>query len=841
MNASQRVQPVETVAETENDMAAQCQDDSRTSTKLLSLANEEDETEQEAAVVLVETRSEKVLDTVDEEPTRLSPVPTKDASESVEVNEDNIDTEAEKMTTTPELEKPDDLEKVDKEEKKDSDTKEDKVNENKSPETIIHREEPVEVLEDTQAVQEVAALEKPEKKEGATSESDEEELSEITTSESIGTKIQELARIASQAAAENEEEQPKSDISEEKRKSETESDVLAEVTESAPEKSVIDRQEEENYERKESSSAEIQEKSTEENAAMLVEEDLNEVNESVTDAEAQEPKEEVSQEKVPEVEPVPAEVISTNFSTETEVTAASLITPNDTLDNENESDPSMLNVADKVTLHERSIQLVTAGMIPSRKSSIQTDIADSSTVEEVLPISTRKSRSSSSSSNGHKDENPVESTPNIVEAKEEAPIESPAEPESIEIEGEALATSPEESPLETSEKRSSSPEAAPLEPEKSAEHKTDQIAPVERVEATETIEEEKMVVEDKEDTKMSSDAESELKEPLPEKEEIEASLSPVSDETKLSVETTSSVLDNDDTQETTSTSLANIPSPIEPNSPAEIPDMSDVTSSEAPPMKEQDSSSVPDEEIPTAKVVESDTTVTSVETLPEVPKPAEEPNLEDDATGSENTVTAEKPEAATDSKEPDENLPLVKESIDVPTETHVPSSSDTESEPTVILPESKLEMEETDLASEIVKEVEERISKSEMEANNLKEVKAEEKSEADVQVAEEVLQKDVSEEVAPEEDSVVQEVVAVVVDESAAPDAPGKPLRSKKSPSSSDNEETPGALAAENETPKNKDVKDELPTPELIDDKLSDVRKKNKSRRKRDIVTCKCC
>ena len=41
--------------------------------KLLSLANEEDETEQEAAVVLVEARSEKVLDTVDEEPTRLSP------------------------------------------------------------------------------------------------------------------------------------------------------------------------------------------------------------------------------------------------------------------------------------------------------------------------------------------------------------------------------------------------------------------------------------------------------------------------------------------------------------------------------------------------------------------------------------------------------------------------------------------------------------------------------------------------------------------------------------------------------------------------------------------------
>ena len=64
-------------------------------------------------------------------------MPTKDASESVEVNEDNIDTEAEKMTTTAELEKPDDLEKVDKEEKKDSDTKELKVNENKSPGTSV--------------------------------------------------------------------------------------------------------------------------------------------------------------------------------------------------------------------------------------------------------------------------------------------------------------------------------------------------------------------------------------------------------------------------------------------------------------------------------------------------------------------------------------------------------------------------------------------------------------------------------------------------------------------------------------------------------------------------------
>jgi len=68
---------------------------------------------------------------------------------------------------------------------------------------------------------------------------------------------------------------------------------------------------------------------------------------------------------------------------------------------------------------------------------------------------------------------------------------------------------------------------------------------------------------------------------------------------------------------------------------------------------------------------------------------------------------------------------------------------------------------------------------------------------------------------------------------------PIKPLRSKKSSTSSDNEEA-SAVAVEQET---KNVKDELATPELIEDKLSDVRKikKNKSRRKRDMVTCKCC
>jgi hypothetical protein len=75
---------------------AQCQDDSTTSSeynsnqvflfsfsnhlfeltlplaKLLSLANDDDETEQ-AAVVVVESLNEKILNTVDEEPARLSP------------------------------------------------------------------------------------------------------------------------------------------------------------------------------------------------------------------------------------------------------------------------------------------------------------------------------------------------------------------------------------------------------------------------------------------------------------------------------------------------------------------------------------------------------------------------------------------------------------------------------------------------------------------------------------------------------------------------------------------------------------------------------------------------
>ena len=99
------------------------------------------------------------------------------------------------------------------------------------------------------------------------------------------------------------------------------------------------------------------------------------------------------------------------------------------------------------------------------------------------------------------------------------------------------------------------------------------------------------------------------------------------------------------------------------------------------------------------------------------------------------------------------------------------SSSDTESEPTVILPESaeaKLEVEEIDLASEIVKEVEERISKSEMEANNLKEVLDEmpEKEEA----AELEVQKEPAKvEIAQEEETVVEEVVAPVANDEESP------------------------------------------------------------------------
>merc|ERR1719223_1682803 len=171
------------------------------------------------------------------------------------------------------------------------------------------------------------------------------------------------------------------------------------------------------------------------------------------------------------------------------------------------------------------------------------------------------------------------------------------------------------------------------------------------------------------------------------------------------------------------------------------------------------------------------------------------------------------------------------------------SSSDTESEPTVILPkstEAQVEMEEIDLASEIVKEVEERISKSEIEANNLKEVEADKLSENE-ESPEPAIEKESTDKIAKEGEAIVQEVLAIVKNDEEAPEnTPEKPLRSKKSSTSSDNEEAPTA-ALEQKAATN--VKDELATPEPIDDKLSDVRKikKNNSRRKQDMVTCKCC
>jgi len=142
------------------------------------------------------------------------------------------------------------------------------------------------------------------------------------------------------------------------------------------------------------------------------------------------------------------------------------------------------------------------------------------------------------------------------------------------------------------------------------------------------------------------------------------------------------------------------------------------------------------------------------------------------------------------------------------------------------------------LASEIVKEVEERISKSEKEANNLKEV--EDKISENKEASEPAIEKELYNVIAEEEEPIVQEVLSQVTNDEEEPgNTPEKPLRSKKSSTSSHNEEAP--VVANDQDKKN--VKDELATPELIDDKLSDVRKikKNKSRRKRDMVTCKCC
>ena len=99
------------------------------------------------------------------------------------------------------------------------------------------------------------------------------------------------------------------------------------------------------------------------------------------------------------------------------------------------------------------------------------------------------------------------------------------------------------------------------------------------------------------------------------------------------------------------------------------------------------------------------------------------------------------------------------------------SSSDTESEPTVILPkstEAQVEMEEIDLASEIVKEVEERISKSEIEANNLKEVEADKLSENE-ESPEPAIEKESTDKIAKEGEAIVQEVLAIVKNDEEAP------------------------------------------------------------------------
>jgi hypothetical protein len=131
-----------------------------------------------------------------------------------------------------------------------------------------------------------------------------------------------------------------------------------------------------------------------------------------------------------------------------------------------------------------------------------------------------------------------------------------------------------------------SAETATLELNESSEQQTEpepqEIAPVEKIEISEEVE---MVAKDSEE--ILSVSEPEMKESIAEKEEHQSSLSPISDETNSSEETAFSVVENYDTQDNTSSPLANIPSPIEPDSTAEIPEMSDVTSSEAPLVEEK--------------------------------------------------------------------------------------------------------------------------------------------------------------------------------------------------------------------------------------------------------------
>jgi len=483
-------------------------------------------------------------------------------------------------------------------------------------------------------------------------------------------------------------------------------------------------------------------------------------------------------------------------------------------------------------------------MIPSRKSSIQTDFADSSTVEEKEDVSSTNSSTSSASSDHEELEKPEETSSGAVEEQDEATNESPVEPEAIESYGEALATSPEESPLEPTEKMSFSVEATTLELNDSSEQTRPVLEERGQAKKIEIAEEVEMVAKDTEETLSVSEAQSELKESIIEKEEHQASFSLNSDATNSSVETAFSVVENDDTQDSTSPSLANIPSLIEPDSTAEIPEMSDVTSSEAPLVEEKNEE--PTEEQEVSAKHDSDIKVDAPATIQEaVEKEVEPLKVSDNDEKSESPVVPEKSEDSSDGDkqiEKEEPITAIEEDENVAdTEVIGQSSSDTESEPTVILPESteaQVEMEEIDLASEIVKEVEERISKSEMEANNLKEVG--DKTSKNEETSEPAIEKKPANEIAEEGEVIVQEVLAIITNDEEDPEnTPIKPLRSKKSSTSSDNEEA-SAVAVEQET---KNVKDELATPELIEDKLSDVRKikKNKSRRKRDMVTCKCC
>ncbi len=218
-------------------------------------------------------------------------------------------------------------------------------------------------------------------------------------------------------------------------------------------------------------------------------------------------------------------------------------------------------------------------------------------ISEKEDVSSTNSSISSASSDHEELEKPKETSSGAVEEQDEATNESPVEPEAIESYGEALATSPEESPLEPTEKMSFSVEATTLELNDSSEQTRPVLEERGQAKKIEIAEEVEMVAKDKEETLSVSEAQSELKESIIEKEEHQASFSLNSDATNSSVETAFSVVENDDTQDSTSPSLANIPSLIEPDSTAEIPEMSDVTSSEAPLVEEKNEEPTEEQEV----------------------------------------------------------------------------------------------------------------------------------------------------------------------------------------------------------------------------------------------------